>query len=193
MKWHTADPYSACVEQVLPHTLTARKCRGHGTPLVDVAWQLRGMYHAWVHARTGLDVTSHVHNSGHLQRWSGVEGRAEYVVMVHQRKQGRGYAHWVLRMRADRMQVTHVSAGPLLKWADYRLQGFKAYALVVGSYHVFGAAEAGLGHALLRVFFGEGDKFSCWEDFDFDAIRWRALDGTHFRALEEPFAEAQGL
>ena len=71
----------------------------------------------------------------------------------------------------------------MLKWADYRLRGFKNYALIMGSYHLFSAAEAGGSHAVLRVFFGEGDKYSCWEEFDYDGIQWLQLDGTHFSEL----------
>ena len=96
--------------QALPHTLVARKRRGPGPVLVDTAWQLRPMYHRWVHAQTGLDVTSHVHNSGHPQRWHNSMGGEEYVMMVHQRKQGKGYAHWVLRMAAGSMQASCMRA-----------------------------------------------------------------------------------
>ena len=69
-----------------------------------------------------------------------------------------------------------MSAGPVLKWLDYQIQGFKDIALIVGSYHLIPGAD----HTTLRIFFGEGDKFSCWEDLSFDRIQWLRLDSAFY-------------
>ena len=167
---------------MLPQTLVARVSRGSGAVLLDSAYELHEAHHKWLHQLTGLDVSLHVHGSGHPQPWVNDAGEPEYILVVHQRKEQLGYAHWALRMGQQTRRVTHVSAGPLLSWLDYRLRGFKSIALIVGSYHIVSAADAGLDHALLRVFFGEGDKFSCWEDVDFDGIQWVRLNETQFRA-----------
>ena len=158
--------------QVLPQMLIARISRASGAVLMDSAYELRGRHHKWLLDVTGLDLSLHVHGSGHPQPWLDDEGEPEFILMVHQRKQNLGYAHWVLRMGQHTRLATHISAGPVITWADYRLRGFKSIALIVGSYHVFSGADAGLDHAVLRVFFGEGDKFSCSEDISFDSIRW---------------------
>ena len=167
------------VWQVLPQTLVARISRSSRAVLLDAAYEMRERHHKWLLDVTGLDVSLQVHGSGHPQPWLDDEGEPEYILMVHQRKQKLGYAHWVLRMGQHTRRVSHVSAGPVITWADYKLRGFKSIALIVGSYHVFNAADGGVEHAVLRVFFGEGDKFSCWEDVKFDSIQWVRLSEAH--------------
>lgn len=54
------------------------------------------------------------------------------------------------------------------------MQGFLRTALVVGSYHVLPSPDDP-GAFTLRVYWGEGDRYGCWADFDRASIRWQAL------------------
>jgi len=51
-----------------------------------------------------------------------------------------------------------------------------------------GAAGPPGGGEVLRVFFGEGDKFSCWEDTALDRIAWFALPAGAVAPIANPFA-----
>ena len=61
----------------------------------------------------------------------------------HARSQAKGkgagkheYHHWVLRLNAMSLAITHISAGPVIKSDDYQLEGYFKGALIVGSFHV---------------------------------------------------------
>ena len=55
--------------------------------------------------------------------------------MVHSRAQ-HSYSHWLVRLHPETLQVTHISAGPVLRSSWFALEGHVRGVLVVGSFHV---------------------------------------------------------
>ena len=159
--------------------------------MLQTNWRLREAEEARIIEATNLNVSRSVHNSGHPVMWQRNDGQAELLVLVHQRFFGPEfsysylYAHWALRVDPRTWRVTHVSMGPILKWSDYHVRGFKFYAVIVGSYHLLAPEVTGRPHDTLRVYFGEGDKYSCWEDYNPDQIRWLPLLPTAFEQADD--------
>ncbi len=59
-----------------------------------------------------------------------------------------------------------------------RVQGFLQTALVVSSFHVLDTtANDGVAERVVRILYGEGDRYGCWLDVAADAIVWHALKG----------------
>ena len=52
--------------------------------------------------------------------------------------------------------------------------------LVVGSYHINTSED---GEQTLRMFMGEGDKYSCYDDVPLANITWNELDIWGWRSL----------
>lgn len=70
-------------------------------------------------------------------------------------------------------QMTHISAGPVIKARDYRNEGFLDTALVVSSFHVGRPAEG--APLQLQILYGEGDRYGCWLDILVGNIVWHPL------------------
>ena len=157
--------------------------------MLQVNRHLRKSEVARILKATSLNMLRNAHNSGHPVKWWRARGRVELLTIVHQRFYGPEYdysylyAHWVLRVDPRTWHVTHVSMGPILKWSDYQVRGFKYYAVVVGSFHLLDPKTTGMPHTTLRVYFGEGDKYSCWEDYNVDQIRWLPIAKTAFQDI----------
>ena len=60
------------------------------------------------------------------------------------------------------------------------LQGFMQTALVVSSFHVLPKPHQARGpeDTMLRVYYGEGDRYGCWLDIDMRNIVWHRLKGS---------------
>ncbi|KAK9843532.1 hypothetical protein WJX81_007642 [Elliptochloris bilobata] len=140
---------------------------------------------AAIAAATGLDVGENPRNSGNPEPWPKARGGG-LLMLVHTRQAGNRYFHWGVRLVAADLRVTHISAGPLLRWNDYAPRGFLEGVVSVGSYHVLPGGHSG-GGELLRIFFGEGDKFACWEDVRLAAIQWYALPPGALELMADPF------
>ncbi|KAK9830983.1 hypothetical protein WJX81_005385 [Elliptochloris bilobata] len=128
--------------------------------------------------RTGLDILRHpIHGSGNPVPWD-IErggGHRELLSMLHV-KVG-DYAHWAVRIDRETRRVTHVSAGPVIKARDFRNEGFLSAALVVSSFHVLDKLGGEDGpERMVRILYGEGDRYGCWIDIPAPAIVWHALD-----------------
>lgn len=99
------------------------------------------------------------------------QGGMQYIAVVHSRKNAI-YRNWALRIDARTWQVTHVSAGPVLKSSDYAVRGYFHGVLVISSFHIVEVRQ----QPVLRLFLGEGDRFSCWEDIALQDIVWYKLE-----------------
>lgn len=63
-----------------------------------------------------------------------------------------------------------------MRCASCLLQGFLQTALVVSSFHVLDTvASDGMAERVVRILYGEGDRFGCWLDVALDAIVWHRL------------------
>ena len=174
---------------VLPATIVLRLPPGaprRAQPAFERAWRVADGAAAAVMAATGLDVGVNPRNSGNPEPWPGPRGGG-LLMLVHTREAGNRYFHWGVRLGAGDLHVTHISAGPLLKWNDYAPRGFLAGVVSVGSFHVLPGARGGGAGDVLRIFFGEGDKFACWEDLALDALQWYALPAGAVEAMADPF------
>eukprot|EP00884_Botryococcus_braunii_P008167 jgi/Botrbrau1/17351/Bobra.0015s0095.1 len=123
---------------------------------------------------TGLDLFDfEMHSSGNPTPWDVEHGDdfKEYVSMLHVKKGD--YTHWAVRIDRHTKQMTHISAGPVIKARDFRNEGFLDTALVVSSFHV---GRQGDGEPLqLRILYGEGDRYGCWLDIPTRNIVWHPL------------------
>ena len=175
--------------KVLPVTAIYSLLNEEAEPVLHAVHTLQPSAHARLFAATGLNLSSHVHNSGHPVRWPVRQGqRGQYFAMVHQRvasQHGHGnYTHWGVRIDRATMRVTAISS-PVISAAQFKPTGFKGIALIVGSYHILPAGEAGL---VLRLFFGLGDKFSCTEDIPLSQLRWHLVCGHDYGVTSLPSA-----
>ena len=61
-----------------------------------------------------------MHSSGNPVPWDieGGNNHREYLTMLHVKKGD--YAHWAVRVDKASRQITHISAGPVIKARDYR-------------------------------------------------------------------------
>ena len=55
--------------------------------------------------------------------------------MVHARMARHSYANWALRLDADSLTITHISARPVIHSGSYSLGGYFKGVLIVGSFH----------------------------------------------------------
>ena len=175
--------------KVLPTTAIYSLLNKEAEPVLHAVHTLQPSAHARLFAVTELNLSSHVHNSGHPVRWPVRQGqRAQYFAMVHQRvasQHGHGnYTHWGVRIDRVTMRVTSISS-PVISAAQFKPTGFKDIALIVGSYHILPAGEAGRA---LRLFFGLGDKFSCAEDIPLSQLRWHLVCGRDYGVTSLPSA-----
>ncbi|KAK9841053.1 hypothetical protein WJX81_008184 [Elliptochloris bilobata] len=136
---------------------------------------------------TGLDILHHpIHGSGNPVPWD-IERGAEYRELLGMLHVKRGdYAHWAVRIDCATRRVTHVSAGPVIKARDYRNEGFLDSALVVGSFHMLDRLGEEGPERVVRILYGEGDRFGCWLDVAADAIVWHALGEPDAGAVAPP-------
>ena len=174
--------------KVLPVTAIYSLLNEEAEPVLHAVHTLQPSAHARLFAATGLNLSSHVHNSGHPVRWPVRQGqRGQYFAMVHQRvasQHGHGnYTHWGVRIDRATMRVTAISS-PVISAAQFKPTGFKGIALIVGSYHILPAGEAGL---VLRLF-GLGDKLSCTEDIPLSQLRWHLVCGHDYGVTSLPSA-----
>lgn len=52
-------------------------------------------------------------------------------------------------------------------------------ALVVSSFHVLSRGDKGNpSAALVRIFYGEGDRYGCWLDINADTIVWHRVSSV---------------
>ena len=175
----------------LPASIVLRlpaDARAYAAPQFECGTEVLPAHFGAVEAATGLDLAS-TRNSGNPEPYPAGRGGG-LLMLVHTRQPGNRYFHWGVRLAAADLRVTHISAGPLLKWNDYAGRGFLPGVVSVGSFHVLpdGAAGPPGGGEVLRVFFGEGDKFSCWEDTALDRIAWFALPAGAVAPIANPFA-----
>lgn len=114
---------------------------------------------------------------------SCVQAKNLVCVVLHR------YFHWGVRLDASELHVTHITTGPLLKWNDYAGRGFLKGVVSIGSYHVLPGPSGWRpgGREVLRMFFGEGDKFSCWKDISLDSIQWFMLPAGAVEPADDPF------
>ena len=150
--------------------------------------RLRPLMHRLIANATGLEPV-HARNSGHPVLWDPTGEAAEMLILVHVRVNHYYYYHWAVRGDPRTGHLTHISRGPVLRWVDYHLRGYMVGALVVGSYHILPPAEHGLGRRL-RVFFGEGDKYSCLEDLPLDNIDWFKVPAGAYMRLPNPYTNS---
>jgi hypothetical protein len=87
-----------------------------------------------VEKETGLQLRK-ARLSGNPVAWERGNG-AERLVMVHTRPKQHAYAHWLIRVNAERNEVVAISKGPVLESSSFRLRGYFPGVLVVGSFHL---------------------------------------------------------
>eukprot|EP00891_Asterochloris_glomerata_P004170 jgi/Astpho2/4170/Aster-05137 len=130
-------------------------------------------YSNLVQKKTGLDMHD-VRLSGHPVVSRRREGNqpSELLFLVHHSwRQHGGAAHWVVLVNIETWQITHISIKPVLHYEQFNLYNeFVTNVIAVGSYHLDGN--------LMRVFFGDGDKFASYADLDTRFIAYFALDSS---------------
>ena len=94
--------------------------------------------------------------------------------MVHVRTEGpkHGYANWGVRVNAATLQVTHISAGPILSSANFLVEDYFSGSLVVASYHIIKSDARKHELDTLRMFLGEGDRYSAYQDVSLQDVEW---------------------
>ena len=70
-------------------------------------------------------------------------------------------------------------------------QGFLQTALVVSSFHVLEeAASDGTVQRVVRILYGEGDRYGCWLDVAADAIVWHEVKGGEGQPAQQQIRAA---
>ncbi|KAK9805203.1 hypothetical protein WJX72_005882 [[Myrmecia] bisecta] len=123
--------------------------------------------------------------SGHPQLWQHADGTSELLLLVHSRIHHNSYHNWAVRVDPATLKVTHITAGPIIKSTDFAVEGYLKGVLVVSSFHV---VDVG-GQETLRLFMGEGDQFSDWQDVPLSQVNWWAVDP----ALAVPMKDEQAV
>ncbi|BDA41016.1 hypothetical protein COCOBI_01-6710 [Coccomyxa sp. Obi] len=136
---------------------------------------------------SGLDMMSkQIHLSGNPVPWDIDRGSSheELFVMLHAKNPE--YVNWAVRMDRKTHSITHITAGPLLRNQDYRNEGFLKTALVVSSFHVL-PRDGEPGATLVRIFYGEGDRYGCWLDINTESIVWHKLGRAKMVTVQRKF------
>ena len=122
---------------------------------------------------TGLEMRD-VRISGHPILWA--QYPQTLLVLVHHnwRKHG-GSKHWAVLLQFDPARrvyfIAAVSKEPVLNHEDFYLyNGAVQNVIAVGSYHLSGR--------MLRILYGDGDKYSAFADVLTSKITWLHLKGT---------------
>ena len=109
------------------------------------------------------------------------------LVLVHHnwRKHG-GSRHWIVQLHFDPLRsyymISAISLEPVL---DYNvlylfnsgLQSGINNVIAVGSYHLSGG--------MLRILYGDGDKYAAFHDVQLSTVQWRFLDQSHTKEWPE--------
>ena len=122
---------------------------------------------------TGLDMLD-VRISGHPILWSQYP-HTLLVLVHHNRQKHGGSKHWAVRLQFDPARrifiVVAVSTEPVLDHADFHLHNEALQnGLAIGSYH--------MSSGLLRILYGDGDKYSAYADVHTSSIKWAYLSST---------------
>lgn len=113
-----------------------------------------------------------VHNSGHPVPWPKESDEApdEYLLVVHNKITHvvGGYGHWLLRMDAKSLRLTHVSHGIVFGHGLSYDQGQVPAAVIIGSCSVVTLK----GRHYLSIFGGQGDEYAVHDHIGLRRVRW---------------------